>query len=200
MKEMPPPAPQSATTAPKRRFRPRRVALAVFVFGQLLLWCAYAFGSGVLHPPVDGVPLARIPPSFGAPRDGGRSRHQGIDILAPRGTPVRSAAWGIVVSIEKQPRGGKVVFVLGHGALLFFYAHLNDYAPGLHVGQIVSKGTLLGYVGDSGNAKGVTHLHFETRPAAILFAPIDPLRLMEPRRARPAERILTALATVGEPW
>ncbi|MDC3959537.1 murein hydrolase activator EnvC family protein [Polyangium jinanense] len=193
------PSPQSATAAPRRRFRPRRLALVVFVFGQLFLWGAYAFGSGALHPPVDGVPLARIPPTFGAPRDGGRSRHQGVDILAARGTPVRSVAWGVVLALEKQPRGGKVVFVAGDGALLFFYAHLNDHAPGLHVGQIVSKGTLLGYVGDSGNAKGVPHLHFEARPAATLFAPIDPRILMRPRRVGPAERILAALATIAEP-
>ena len=183
---------------PSRR---RRIVLLLlsFVLGHVLSWAAYAFDSAPFHPPVDGVSPARIPRSFGAPRDGRRSRHQGIDILAPRGTPVRSAAWGVVLSIEKQRRGGNVVFVAGRGALLFFYAHLNGYAPGLHVGQVVSKGTLLGYVGDSGNANGVPHLHFEARPAATLFSPIDPLLLLGPRRAAPPERILAALATIADP-
>lgn len=181
---------------PRRRLR---LLLASLLALEALLWAAYALAGGAPRSPVDGLPAERIPASFHLPRDGGRRLHQGVDILAPRGTPVRSVSAGVVVRIEQQKHGGKVVFVAGGGALLFFYAHLNDFAPGLHAGKLVSPGELLGTVGDSGNAKGVTHLHFEARPAATAFAPVDPLLVLHPHRHGPAARIKGALATVGEP-
>jgi murein DD-endopeptidase MepM/ murein hydrolase activator NlpD len=183
-------------TPPRRRLR--RILVSVTAL-EALLWAAYAFAGGVPGAPVDGVAVERIPASFHAPREGGRRLHQGVDILAPRGTPVRSVSAGVVVRVAQQPKGGKVVFVAGGGALLFFYAHLNDFAPGLHVGKPVAPGEILGTVGDSGNAKGVTHLHFEARPAATLFAPVDPLLVLHPWRHGPAARVRGALATVGEP-
>lgn len=107
---------------------------------------------------------------------------------------MRSVGWGVVARIEEQPRGGKVVFVAGEGAMLFFYAHLDRYADDLHVGQVVGQGTLLGYVGDTGNARGIPHLHFEARPAATGFAPIDPQLVIGPRPA-PIGKRLEALVT-----
>ena len=112
---------------------------------------------------------------------------------------MRSVAWGIVVGIEKQTRGGKVVFVLGRGGILFFYAHLSTWAPRLHLGQIVGEGALIGWVGDTGNARGIPHLHFEVRPVVTLFAPVDPLLLVGARRSLPSERVKAAIFSLGEP-
>ncbi len=110
--------------------------------------------------PVQGVEAARIADTFGAPR--GRDRtHQGLDIFAPRGTPVRSATHGVVVSVREGGLGGRQVWVLGPAGERHYYAHLEDWAPHLADRRIVQAGELLGFVGDSGNAKGTPpHLHY----------------------------------------
>ena len=168
--------------------------LAALVAIECVLVASYAAADTPLPVPVDGISHAAVPRDFHAPRPGFHSTHQGTDLLARRGTPVRSVGWGVVARIEEQPRGGKVVFVAGEGAMLFFYAHLERWAPGLHVGQVVSQGTGLGFVGDTGNAKGIPHLHFEARPAATAFAPIDPQLVIGPKPA-PLTKRLEALAT-----
>lgn len=109
--------------------------------------------------PVDGVSAARLVNSWGADRDGGR-RHQGIDIIAPRGTPVRSTTEGIIESKGMRGLGGLVVTVVGPGGYKHYYAHLEDVAAQA-VGEWVHAGEIIGYVGNSGNAAvSVTHLHY----------------------------------------
>jgi murein DD-endopeptidase MepM/ murein hydrolase activator NlpD len=192
---------REVTLGSMKRSRTRRVVrglLLLSLFAYAWTWADYATASIPYPVPVEGVPLARIPPSFHAPREGGRERHQGIDIFARRGTAVRSAAWGVVVKIEEQRRGGRVVLVLGRGSILFFYAHLDSWAPGLHVGQLVEQGALLGRVGDTGNARGTPpHLHFEARVAATIFAPVDPLVVLGAPRS-PRTRVAAALAEIGD--
>lgn len=96
---------------------------------------------------------------WGAPRSGGRS-HEGIDILAPRGTPVRAPFDG-TVKANSSSRGGKQVRVYGAAGYVF-NAHLDRHAG---VSGSVKAGTVIGYVGDSGNARGgPTHNHFEWHP------------------------------------
>ena len=113
-----------------------------------------------LRVPVSGVLAAQVTDTWGAPRGGGR-RHEGQDIFARRGTKVYSATEGYVVRVGENTLGGKTVFVHGPGGRWYYYAHLEDYAPGLRVGDYVTPDTLLGYVGDTGNAKGTPpHLHF----------------------------------------
>jgi murein DD-endopeptidase MepM/ murein hydrolase activator NlpD len=110
--------------------------------------------------PVDGVRLRAIADTWGAARGAGR-RHKGTDIFAPRGTPVRSATRGVVVRIGQTGIGGRQVWVLGPGQERHYYAHLDAWAAGLHEGQPVAAGDLLGEVGDSGNARGTPpHLHY----------------------------------------
>ncbi len=110
--------------------------------------------------PVQGIRAKRIADTWGGPRSGGR-RHQGTDIFAARGTPVRSATRGIVVRIGDYGIGGKHVWVLGPGGERHYYAHLDDWAPDLHRYQVVREGDPLGIVGDSGNARGTPpHLHY----------------------------------------
>ena len=174
-----------------------RVLVAGGLAAWVWSWAAYAFASFPFASPVEGVKASRIPPSFHAPRPPGR--HEGIDILAARGTAVRSVAWGVVVKIEVQRKGGKTVLVAGRGGLLFFYAHLDAWAPGLHLGQVVGEGELLGRVGDTGNARGIPHLHFEARPMATACAPVDPLTVIGPHPLSPAARTLHALSEIGDP-
>ena len=124
-----------------------------------------------LRVPVDGVRAAQVTDTWGAPRGGGR-RHEGQDIFARRGTPVHSATEGYVVRVGENTLGGKVVFVHGPGGRWYYYAHLDDYAPDLAVGDYVTPDTVLGYVGDTGNAKGTPpHLHFGVYTASGAINP-----------------------------
>jgi murein DD-endopeptidase MepM/ murein hydrolase activator NlpD len=109
--------------------------------------------------PVDGIAPSQLRDSWGNPRTGGR-RHEGIDIFARRGTLVRSTTRGIVWRVGEDRLGGNVVFVLGPGRQLHYYAHL-DHAADVHIGQRVEVGSPLGYVGNTGNARGgPAHLHY----------------------------------------
>jgi murein DD-endopeptidase MepM/ murein hydrolase activator NlpD len=109
--------------------------------------------------PVLGVREAALVDTWGAARSEGRS-HEGIDIFAPRGTPVVSATRGIVLMVGTNRLGGRVVEVLGPGLVMHYYAHLDRPAD-LRPGQLVQPGDVLGYVGDTGNARGTPcHLHY----------------------------------------
>ncbi len=110
--------------------------------------------------PVENVKKRLIADTFGAPRGNDR-QHQGQDIFARRGTPIRSATEGYVVKIGESNLGGKTIFVAGAGQRYYYYAHLNGFAENLQVGDFVTPETVIGFVGDTGNAKGTpTHLHF----------------------------------------
>lgn len=102
----------------------------------------------------------RLVNSWGASRDGGRRRHQGIDIFAPRSTPVVSTTRGLVTRVGTNRLGGQVVWVLGPGLESHYYAHLDRFAA-IHPGDIVQAGDVLGYVGRTGNARSAPyHLHY----------------------------------------
>jgi peptidoglycan LD-endopeptidase LytH len=115
--------------------------------------------SPVLPVPVSGVSPRDLRDTWNGPRSGGR-RHRGIDIFAKRGTPIRSATRGIVATVGTNRLGGRIVRVFGPGGEWHYYAHLERFAE-IVPGQILATGTILGYVGDSGNAKGTPpHLHY----------------------------------------
>ena len=100
---------------------------------------------------------------WGFPRSGGR-RHKGNDMFAPRGTNLVAVADGSV-SLRNSGLGGISVWLRADYGVSFYYAHLDGYAPGLASGDRVIKGQVLGYNGDSGNARGgAPHLHFEIHP------------------------------------
>ena len=116
--------------------------------------------DAVLWMPVDGVRVAQVADTWGAPRGGGRA-HEGQDVFAPRGTPVRSVSHGIVFEVSDRFTGGRGVMILGPGGVRYFYTHLEAYADGLREGMAVTPNTVLGYVGSDGNAAGTPpHLHF----------------------------------------
>ena len=112
-----------------------------------------------LRMPVAGVLVGQVADTWGAARDGGRA-HEGQDIFAPAGTPVHSATSGFVYRIETRDRGGRVVWVAGAGGRRYYYAHLEDWAE-IVEGMPVTPDTVLGYVGNTGNASTTPpHLHF----------------------------------------
>jgi peptidoglycan LD-endopeptidase LytH len=128
--------------------------------------------------PVEGVTHRQVADTWGGPRSGGR-KHQGQDIFAKRGTRIYSATDGYVIRIGENQLGGNTVFVMGAGGRSYYYAHLDEYAEGLSVGQPVTPETVLGYVGDTGNAKGTPpHLHFGVYGSG---GALNPLPLLKDR-------------------
>lgn len=113
-----------------------------------------------LRIPIDGVPHTALQPGFDQVR--GEGRHEAIDILAPRGTPVRAVEAGVIGKLFISERGGITVYQYDRsGRYCYYYAHLDRYADGLKEGAQVAAGEVVGYVGTSGNApKNTPHLHF----------------------------------------
>jgi murein DD-endopeptidase MepM/ murein hydrolase activator NlpD len=109
--------------------------------------------------PIDGLASVALRDTWGAARAGGR-RHEGIDIFAPRGTPVKSTTDGLIVRRGQNKLGGNVVWIFGPGRQMHYYAHLERFGV-LEAGDLVSAGDIVGYVGNSGNARGTPpHLHY----------------------------------------
>jgi murein DD-endopeptidase MepM/ murein hydrolase activator NlpD len=112
--------------------------------------------------PIDGANVATWKGGFDERRGGGSRGHEAVDILAPRNTPVHAAENGSIAKIFESKQGGHTVYEYSaDGRLIYYYAHLERYADGLHEGQTIAKGDVIGYVGTSGNAPPNTpHLHF----------------------------------------
>ena len=110
--------------------------------------------------PVKGVKPGDIRDNFEEGR--GKRKHEAIDILAPRGTPVLAVDDGRVAKLFTSAAGGLTVYQFDSSErFIFYYAHLDRYADGLKEGTPVKRGDLVGYVGTSGNApKDTPHLHF----------------------------------------
>jgi len=114
--------------------------------------------------PVEGVTSTQLVDTWGQARSEGR-KHEGIDIMAPQGTPVRATAAGRIAKLFWSKRGGTTVYQFDQsGRLVYYYAHLSAYAQGLKEGDEVRQGQLIAYVGSTGNAT-TPHLHFEIQRA-----------------------------------
>lgn len=113
--------------------------------------------------PVDGVEPSEVPDTFWATRDGGARTHRASDIMAPEGTAVLSADDGHVFKISQNRLGGLTIYATDSSQqFMYYYAHLRAYRDGLREGMRVKRGTLLGYVGHTGNASAnAPHLHFQ---------------------------------------
>lgn len=169
------------------RSRPVLLALGLFVLLAAgvaprlrLLLAARPFAHArPLGVPVVGLRASDVHSTWHARRPGGR-RHEGIDLFAARGTPVVSATRGVVWRVGDDALGGRVVTVLGDGPALYYYAHLDDWAPGLQVGQRVERGAALGTVGNTGNARTTPpHLHFGVyRVGWLRSRAVDPAPLL----------------------
>jgi murein DD-endopeptidase MepM/ murein hydrolase activator NlpD len=133
--------------------------------------------------PVQGRDSRAAQSFWGADRDGGARSHQGVDIFAPRGTPVLAASDGVVRWVGENRLGGNVVFLAdparGHS---LYYAHLDRQA--VATGQSVRTGDTLGFVGNTGNARGTApHLHFGVYRAGE--GAVDPFPYVDTRRLAP---------------
>jgi murein DD-endopeptidase MepM/ murein hydrolase activator NlpD len=104
--------------------------------------------------------------TFGAPRSGGRT-HAGVDMMGSYGQPIYAALPG-TVSHSSSSLGGNQAYVHSAGGTYTFYAHLQGYSD---ASGSVAAGTLIGYIGDTGNATGTPHLHFEYHPNGVLVNP-----------------------------
>jgi peptidoglycan LD-endopeptidase LytH len=139
-----------AVTLPYLRAAARRV--------QLLYSLSTDEPSLHLLNPV-GTDPRKLVDTWGGVRSENR-RHEGIDLFAPRGTPVRSTTRGLVTKVGTNRLGGQVVGVLGPGWEWHYYAHLDSFGR-FRQGDLVNEGDVIGYVGSTGNARGTPpHLHY----------------------------------------
>jgi murein DD-endopeptidase MepM/ murein hydrolase activator NlpD len=122
---------------------------------------AFATDHAGLLMPVEGIAAGQIVDTFTAARSGGRT-HNALDIMAPRGSLVVSATDGVVERLHQSSLGGITAYVRSaDGAWVYYYAHLDSYAPGLEAGQRLRRGDPIGRVGSTGNAHPQwPHLHF----------------------------------------
>lgn len=124
--------------------------------------------SGKLLIPVAGVARNQLTNSWGDSRGGGTRRHNAIDIMAPRGTPVVAAADGVVEKLFDSVNGGRTIYVRSDDErTIYYYAHLDAYRAGLREGLPVRTGDVIGAVGSTGSAsEDAPHLHFEIKRMA----------------------------------
>jgi murein DD-endopeptidase MepM/ murein hydrolase activator NlpD len=143
---------------------------------------AASAGGASLVVPVAGIGISGLADTYTQARSGGRV-HNAIDILAPHGTPVIAAVDGTVRKLFTSRAGGLTVYQFDvNEERVYYYAHLDRYAD-LSEGQFVTQGTVIGYVGTTGNAGNTPHLHFsiETLPPTKEWwkgTPLNPYPLL----------------------
>lgn len=146
----------------------------LFVLGVAILlslawpWLKHAHYAWRLlsmpEPTAIAMPIANLKrgawiDTWHAPRAPGR-RHEGIDIFAKKGTPIMATTEGIITRRGQNSLGGNVVWLLGPGGQHHYYAHLDSFANPAS-GDRVQPGTVIGYVGNTGNARTTPpHLHY----------------------------------------
>ena len=138
--------------------------------------------SGVVMFPMDPLPKCALSKSsFGQPRSGGRT-HEGIDLMASLDQQVYAVDNGVLwrQAINGEPSAvlsGNAWYVQIADGTYYFYGHMSHFADGLKVGDTVTRGQVIGYVGDTGNpGPGNYHLHFEVHPKG--GAAVDPYPLL----------------------
>ncbi len=119
--------------------------------------------KGRLVLPVQGVQPSALRDNWADPRGGGTRVHHAIDIMAPVGTPVLAAADGTIEKLFQSKLGGTTLYERSaDGGIVYYYAHLDHYAPTLVEGQAVKAGQEIAAVGSTGDADpSAPHLHFE---------------------------------------
>ena len=112
--------------------------------------------------PLPGVKASELRDTFNEARGGGARKHEALDIMAPRGTPVLSASAGRVLKLHNSKDGGLMVYAAdASDRFVLMYAHLDRYADGMRDSLPLRQGQIIGYVGTTGNAaENAPHLHF----------------------------------------
>ena len=135
--------------------------------------------------PIAGIDPRTLPSSFNDMR-GGTRRHEALDIMAPRSTPVLSAADGRMLKLFTSRAGGLMIYAADSSErFILMYAHLDSYAAGLRDGSALKRGQVIGAVGSTGNAvASAPHLHFALARSADVRqwwkgTPIDPLPVLQ---------------------
>jgi hypothetical protein len=157
--------------------------------GHVRVTCSHGPSLGF---PVSGAGARNIQSVYGDVREAGRRRHEGVDIFAPRGTPVLSASDGFVINAGENTLGGRVVWVwdTSRGVRLY-YAHLDEQL--VRTGTLVRAGDMLGTVGNTGNARtSAPHLHFGIYARGE--GAIDPDAFIRPVPAKPDHPALKTTA------
>jgi murein DD-endopeptidase MepM/ murein hydrolase activator NlpD len=138
-----------------------------------------------LELPVKGTIREVLRDSFDETR-GSTHRHEAIDIMAPRNTPILAVEDGTIARLFESKAGGTTVYQFDPSlTYVYYYAHLQRYASGVQEGHHVTRGQVLGYVGTSGNAPNDTpHLHFAifrltTKKQWWDGKPIDPYTVLK---------------------
>jgi peptidoglycan LD-endopeptidase LytH len=138
------------------------VRLSVCIFVLVPLYLAVGATPSILEmtPPISKLALADLRDTFEEAHNG--SRHEAIDILEPRGTPVHAVVSGTIRKLFLSNRGGSTIYQFDEmGVYCYYYAHLDRYVEGLREGMRVERGHVIGFVGSTGNADARTpHLHF----------------------------------------
>lgn len=113
-----------------------------------------------MTPPIRGLSLANLRDMFEEVHNG--HPHEAIDIMEPRGTPVRAVVSGTIRKLFLSKPGGNTIYQFDEmGVYCYYYAHLDAYAEGLREGMRVESRDVIGFVGSTGNADpGAPHLHF----------------------------------------
>jgi murein DD-endopeptidase MepM/ murein hydrolase activator NlpD len=136
--------------------------LRVCIAGPSLAFLALAATSSILEmtPPIRGLTLVNLRDTFEEVHDA--HKHEAIDIMEPRGTPVRAVVSGTIRKLFLSKPGGNTIYQFDEAAVYcYYYAHLDGYANGLREGMPVKSGDVIGFVGSTGNADSRTpHLHF----------------------------------------
>ena len=157
------------------------MSLSVCFAGLLPVLLALGATSSILEmtPPIRGLALANLRDTFEEVHDG--HKHEAIDIVEPKGTPVRAVVRGSIRKLFLSKPGGNTIYQFDEtGVYCYYYAHLDGYAEGLHEGMTVKSGEVIGFVGSTGNADSRTpHLHFaifELGPEKLWWqgAAVDP--------------------------
>jgi murein DD-endopeptidase MepM/ murein hydrolase activator NlpD len=142
--------------------------------------------SAELIIPVPGVQPSELRDTFNELRGGGTRKHEALDILAPRGTPVLSASDGRILKLHNSVDGGLMVYAAdASNQFVLLYGHLDHYADRMRDGLPLRQGEVIGYVGTTGDAPANTpHLHFAiAHPKDVKLwwtgEPIDPRPLLQ---------------------
>ncbi len=149
----------------------RRFDLAVFSAGSEIVIRGFVFPVASPYNFID---------SWGFPRMEGTEYahgHQGVDIMAEFGTPLYAVERGVVIRVGNDVLGGIKLWVKGQSGTYYYYAHMQAFVEGVGEGTPVEAGDVVGFVGDTGNAKGgAPHLHFQVHPGG--GDPVNPYGLL----------------------